>query len=270
MVSTTKPNDVLRRYVLRKGVLKKVRHRLTTTVRHGTRDVFTDAGNLLPDARTVLDVGANIGYVAHDFTKRWPNASVICFEPTPETFERLRANVGDLDRVTCVQAAVTDRDGTATFHVDNKAFGGGANSLLDHAAEFTLTAPRHDYRTIEVPAVRLDSYCHQEGIDHVDVLKLDIEGAEPLAIQGASELFSHSAVDIIVSEVRLVPGYAEGALMHELIDQLAVHGYRPFGVYRFAESQIGQSLWGDVMFLGPAFRRKLVDRHGAASCGFLD
>jgi FkbM family methyltransferase len=270
MVSTTKPNDVLRRYVLRKGAFKKVRHRLSSAVRHGTREVFGDAGALLPDARTVFDVGANIGYVAHDFTKRWPNASITCFEPTPETFERLRANVGDLARVTCVQAAVADHDGTATFHVDNKAFGGGANSLLDHAAEFALTAPRHDYRPIEVPAVRLDTYCEQQGIDHVDLLKLDIEGAEPLAIRGAERLLSRSAVDIIVSEVRLVPGYADGALMHELIDQLGGHGYRPFGVYRFAASEIGQSLWGDVMFLGPAFRRQLVDRHGAAACGFLD
>ncbi|MCB0976760.1 MAG: FkbM family methyltransferase [Acidimicrobiales bacterium] len=269
-VNTAKPDDLLHRYLLRKGMVRKVRHRIGTHLRWGTRDAFGDAAALVPKPKTVFDVGANIGYVAHSFHKRWPEASITCFEPTPETFERLSKNLSQLPQITCVRAAISDRDGVATFHVDNEAFGGGSNSLLDHAKEFDLTAKGHSYEGVEVATRRIDSYCNEKGIDHIDVMKIDVEGAEPLVLDGASELLERSAIDVIISEVRLVPGYEGGVLLHELTEKLSAHGYRPFGVYRFATSAIGQSLWGDAIFLGPQFRAKLISRHGAEACGFVD
>ena len=102
------------------------------------------------------------------------------------------------------------------------------------------------------------------------MLKLDVEGAEPSVLDGAREMLASSSIDVIVSEVRLVPGYEGGALLHDLIDHLAEPDYRPFGVYRFAKSSIGQSLWGDAVFLGPALRAGLVATAGAEACGSLD
>src|SRR6478609_6784407 len=97
MATPATPNDILRRYVLRPGAVRKVRQRVVRTVRHGTRDPLRAIRSLLPEpAATVLDVGANIGYVAADFHKAWPKASVHCFEPTEQTFQRLVVNVADM------------------------------------------------------------------------------------------------------------------------------------------------------------------------------
>ncbi len=271
MAEPARPTDVLHRYVLRKGALRKVRQRITSRMRHGTRDPFADVhGLLLEPPSVVLDVGANIGYVAHDLHRAWPTARLLCFEPTEQTFARLTRNVGDLPGVELFKVAVSDSDGTATFQVDNRTHGGGSNSLLDHSAEFAAGNRVDRFAPTEVTTVRLDTFCRQHGVERIDVLKLDIEGAEPLALRGAADLLRRSAIDVILTEVRLVPGYEGGALLHELTAQLAEDGYRPYGIYRFAESAIGQSCFGDAVFLGPMFRRRLVERHGAAACGFVD
>ncbi len=244
---------------------------MSQAVRHGTRTPLGDIRTLLPaPPGVVFDVGANIGYVANDFHKAWPDAQVFCFEPTPQTYAHLVDNVGSEQGVRCYQLAVSDSDGTATFRVDNKTHGGGSNSLLGHSEEFGLNARADRFQGIEVPTVRLDSFCSENGVDHIDLLKLDIEGAEPMALHGAGGLLESSAIDVILSEVRLVPGHEGGVLMHELVALLAEWDHRPYGIYHFAESIIGQSLFGDAVFLGPRFRRRLLELRGAKACGFVD
>jgi FkbM family methyltransferase len=270
MATPAKPNDYLHRYLLRPGAVRKARRRAERALRHGTRSALGDIRSLLPEpAGTVLDVGANIGYVATDFHKAWPKATVHCFEPTEQTFQRLLANTADVPQITCHQLAVSDQDGTATFQVDNTTHGGGSNTLLHHSAEFELRVSAQRFRPVEVTTVRLDTFCKEQGIDHVDLLKLDIEGAEPLALRGAKELLATSAIDVILSEVRLIPAYDGDLLLNDLMTQLAEDDYRAYGIYRFAESAIGQSSYGDAVFLGPGFRKRLVDLHGAKACGFL-
>jgi len=269
-VSTTKPNDLLHRYILRRDVIPKVRDRIESLLQDGRRNPVSDARSLIPNASVILDVGANIGYVAFDFHHRWPEARIYCFEPTEQTFERLTANMGSIPEIECVRSAVSDVDGVAEFLVDNATYGGGANSLLAHTPEFDVLAPGANYRRVETPTVRLDTFCAERKIDHIDFLKLDIEGAEPLALAGASGLLADSAIDVILTEVRLVAGYEGGVLMHDLTARLAEHDYRPFGVYPFARSEIGQSLWGDALYLSPGFRKRLVTTFGAAACGFID
>jgi FkbM family methyltransferase len=118
------------------------------------------------DARTVVDLGANAGMSVLWFKARFPAARVIAVEPHPETFARLQANTGHLDGVELVQAAVSDRDGSLELHVGADSWGAGM-----HAARGTTG-------TISVRALTLDRLLDEHGLDEVDVLKVDIEGAE--------------------------------------------------------------------------------------------
>jgi len=54
---------------------------------------------------------------------------------------------------------------------------------------------------IDVPSVTVDNFCAQSGIDHIDILKLDVQGGELLALEGTKHMLSRTAVTLIYAEV---------------------------------------------------------------------
>lgn len=126
------------------------------------------------------DVGANIGYVTLLMAKGVsPGGHVIAFEPLPANLERLRANIllnGLSDMVTILPLAAANRSAAARFHVHRSGGMGkieGASGRLGHYE-----------RTIRVEAVRLDDLVFRRRQPPPDVIKVDIEGGEGLALRG--------------------------------------------------------------------------------------
>jgi len=110
--------------------------------------------------------------------------------------------------------------------------------------------------TIDVEAVTLDDFCAVEKIQRIDILKMDIQGAELLALRGATGLFAAQAIDLVFTEVLFAPLYAEQGNFHELCAWLHARSYQLFGIYqqRFGPHQfLG---WANAIFCSP----KLTDR----------
>jgi FkbM family methyltransferase len=122
----------------------------------------------------IVDVGAGIGTDTLAFAKAVGSSGrVLAIEAHPETFARLRKNcsVHGFSQVACVHAAVVGAPGTVYIetreeHVSNRIMLGG------------------DATAVPVPGVTLDSLCARLDVDHIDLLKMNIEGAERLAIPG--------------------------------------------------------------------------------------
>jgi FkbM family methyltransferase len=144
----------------------------------------------------VVDVGANHGFTACWFAHR--GARVVAFEPSPEVFALLQANVaanGLGDRITLFQEAVSDRDGTATLLV-TPALGGGMSTLDPRFAE-RLALPvtgTPEVRTRSLPAV-----FRELGLARVRLLKLDCEGSE-LAILRSLDSDALERIDSLAIE----------------------------------------------------------------------
>lgn len=141
------------------------------------RDIFLHA--YMPRAGdTVVDVGAGIGTEALLFSRLvGPEGRVVSLEAHPRTYERLAelCVVNRLDNVIPVQAAAADVDGEIT--------------ISDGAHHLQNTVVTGD-EGIRVPARRLDSVARELGVDRVDFLKMNIEGAERLALEGARNLLA--------------------------------------------------------------------------------
>jgi FkbM family methyltransferase len=132
---------------------------------------------LAAEARAVLDIGAYTGFYSLLATSANRDARVFAFEPNPLLTARVGRNVSfnpDLT-VTILPYAVSDRRGVAEFHLGNPGLA-LSSSLRE---EF-----RGMYRTIDVPTVDIDSFCAEWGVDHVDLVKIDVEGSEPEVIAG--------------------------------------------------------------------------------------
>ena len=125
---------------------------------------------------TVIDVGAGVGEEAIVFSKLVGSAGrVVSIEAHPRTFSCLSETVArsKLTNVVPVWAAITDDDAEAQI----------ADSQ-DHLTNSIITGPR----TLAVPAKSLDSLCDDLGIGSVALLKMNIEGAERLAVRGMDRL----------------------------------------------------------------------------------
>lgn len=131
---------------------------------------------------TVVDVGAHVGYYTLLAARRvGESGRVVAFEPDPSNCALLRRNVaqnGFADRVSVVQAAVGGETGSVTLFRDT--FNLGAHSL---ERGNVVGAD-----SVRVPAVTLGRALASEGVDHIDVLKVDVQGAEAGVVAGADGL----------------------------------------------------------------------------------
>jgi FkbM family methyltransferase len=130
----------------------------------------------LDDVEVIVDLGSHIGTSILFFRARYPDARIYGFEPDPATFAKLEANVGGLAGVTVQRRAVAAADGESVLHA-------AAYSLRS-----SLVGGWSESRAVTVPAARLDRLVNELGLDRIDLLKLDIEGAETEALAGAAAL----------------------------------------------------------------------------------
>ena len=136
---------------------------------------------LRPDM-TFVDVGANIGALTLVAAKRLAKGRVLAFEPVPQIFEQLSRNVAlnDLSRVTLFNIGLFDRAGSLPmYRKQDIQFG-----LINEGVP-SLFSNEGDREEVTVPLRRFDDVAHEFGLEHLDVMKIDVEGAEAMVLRGA-------------------------------------------------------------------------------------
>jgi FkbM family methyltransferase len=121
----------------------------------------------------VIDIGANIGVCCVFLAKKYPFLTVYAFEPVPESFASLQANI-ELNGVTNVHAfpaAVTGDGRQIELVVDLLINSGSATSQLS-------STPLGGYRAYTVDSATLDEIFRRFGIERCKLLKIDCEGSE--------------------------------------------------------------------------------------------
>jgi len=141
----------------------------------------------------IFDVGANIGLAAVWFASRFPNARVFALEPEPSNYALLCRNAAPYPGIVPIQAALWPESGTIGL-VDPGTGHWGFRTVAEATGDSG------------VAAVSIPDLLARYGIDRIDLLKIDIEGAE-------REIFSTSApwiacVGVIAAELHdhLAPG----------------------------------------------------------------
>ena len=136
---------------------------------------------------TILDLGANIGIGAAWFRGRYPQAHIVAVEPDPDSFAKLERNLGSDPNVTLVNAAVGRESGEVTLF---RPAGYSIASSVSNA--------RPGGEAVRVRACTIDELCSEHGLERLDLVKLDVEGAELDALEGFGRL---DAVGTMVGEV---------------------------------------------------------------------
>ena len=153
---------------------------------------------ILRPGMTLFDIGANSGLYSIAAAKQAPVGSykIFAFEPCPTTFAVLKKNIS-LNGLTDVHAfplAISDQPGEASLYV-NTAWKDGLNSLKDPRYEEAEVIDR-----VQVRTETLNAFAAEKGISRVDVMKVDVEGAELLVFRGAQELLARDDAPLILYE----------------------------------------------------------------------
>jgi FkbM family methyltransferase len=170
---------------------------------------------------TFVDIGANHGYFSMLAASLvGPSGRVTAFEPNPAVFEQLRTHValnGFEQRVTAWPWALADRpESGACLYLSQVDSNSGLSSLTP-SADTMRAGGLSDTRTIPVPVETFDRWFAASGLDRIDLVKIDVEGAEARVVAGMSEALASRRIRAIVCEtawdsaahrVLLAAGYA--------------------------------------------------------------
>ena len=198
--------------------------------KNGEKDLIVRFSSLSP--RVVFDVGAHVGNWTNIVLTHFPLATVHCFELSLTTYENLARNV-NTKRAVLNKFGLSERQGSFAY----KDY--GANSEVN---TLVLSATYHDSErapsTLIADLRTGDTYCKGAGVEVIDFLKIDTEGADHLVLRGFERMLREAKIRLIQFEY----GYTNGDskfLMRDFYNFFEDFGY-----------QIGRVRRGSIQF-GP-------------------
>lgn len=159
----------------------------------------------------IMEIGARDGIETKAFHHFFPQAKIYTFECNPSTVPLWRENTKDIPEVVLTEKAVSDREGTISFFpIDPsttksewKDGNPGASSLLKASGEYPVE--QYGQKEIKVLTTTLKKFFLEQRISHLNLIWMDIQGAELMALRGLEERIHD--IDIIHTEVEFIEIY---------------------------------------------------------------
>lgn len=189
--------------------------------RYEARDSAFLAALIRPDD-VCFDVGANTGFYTVLMARRASGGRVHSFEPVAFNWHLLNCNVAlnGLANVCVSQCALGDKVGAVEF---SQSTDGAYSSLI-------AVGRRPEERRVEVRIDTLPNYLQRHGIARVDVVKIDVEGAESLVLEGAKAVFENPQFAPRVAMIELFDGNlrAYGSSGAAIMATMRDYGYQAY------------------------------------------
>jgi len=230
-------------------------------------DLFANRGSLgfdflqqfLPYNPLILEVGAFRGQGVLTAAKIWPKSRIIAFEPDPYAYDELTRNIAEarLTNIEFHKLAVNTYDGTALFNVclgpnNNEPAYGYASSLLPlkKGMEIFCKGPQ-----IKVRCANLDSWCKENGIEKIDVLRLEVEGAEYSVLKSSPNTLKNAQ---IIHVKTYIHPYRLGASNYPALKEFLEKNNFVLLAHRYQPEIIGHAIF---------LKRELYDAYFRLSLG---
>jgi FkbM family methyltransferase len=182
----------------------------------------------VPARPVIVEAGAADGQDTASFVRYWPGCQVHAFEPVPSAFAMVEEITAGLAGVRRYQAALSDRVGTTEMYVSADVDTPGcadSSSILAPTGHLTEFPAVTFGQRVTVRTTTLDRWRAECGVDRVDLMWLDMQGAELLALKaGSPTLAVTGAVMMEVSRKEL---YAGAPLYMEVRAWMRGQGFRP-------------------------------------------
>lgn len=169
-----------------------------------------------------FDIGANVGYYSLLFASLCKKGETHSFEPLPLCYHLLSASISlnNFDNVRLNNFALSNYSGVSKFTVSKKC----------ESSSFVHTEMSPLENIIQVKTMRLDDYIRENDIARIDFVKLDVEGAEKLVLEGSLETISRKELQPKILLVELYdPNFIHyNTSIDEIVKFLNSYGYEAF------------------------------------------
>jgi len=191
----------------------------------------------------VFDVGANIGQTAHWVRHHISSSRIYCFEPIRSVYEQLVKNTVSIKKIKTESIAFGDKNEEiiVRLHKEHTVLNSLKSELMSH-----------DQDSVEekVNVLRMDDYCSEKKIQHIDFLKIDTEGFEINVLKGASEMLTQAKIAFILCEVGFLRGNVRNTYFADICEYLSAYGYYFQGLYQVSgHSWDPQNIFGNALFV---------------------
>ena len=165
------------------------------------REVLTLMKRVLRPSMTVMDIGANIGYIAAIAAALvGAGGEVHAFEPNSSSYPCLVQNLNPFSHAYAHQMAISDTQGTLPLYLGGNSAEDGWASLLEGCAFERGPEPRDKQRVVQVEVTSIDAFVSRSIARRVDLIKIDIEGNELHALRGALQTIERDH-PVIIAEL---------------------------------------------------------------------
>ncbi|NNE99533.1 MAG: FkbM family methyltransferase [Pyrinomonadaceae bacterium] len=167
---------------------------------------------LSEDSAVIFDIGANTGIFALVAQTMNPNAKVFAFEPVKRVYEKLEHNFEINDYpIEGFETAVSNYDGTATIY-DKK----DSEHILSVTVNKNLLASDSDTVPTEITTIRLDTIIEANGVEQIDLMKIDVETHEAEVLEGMGKYLEEFKPTMLIEILSDEVGKAVEELVKEL------------------------------------------------------
>jgi FkbM family methyltransferase len=202
---------------------------------------------LLGERALFVDVGANVGAWSEAALRLLGPRRLIAVEPAPEPFVELKARVGGRPGVTLLQCAVGAEEGTAMLHRMERSEWNSLLPLSDQVGDYYPTVAERE--PLPVRVAPLDALL--AGEEHIDLLKVDVQGGEWAVMDGARETLKRTRV--LMLETNFVSHYRGDTLFVDLHRRMTDEfGFELFRIANPHHSSEGKVLYADAVYVRAA------------------
>jgi FkbM family methyltransferase len=175
------------------------------------------------NVKVVFDVGANEGQTAEHYLRTFPSAQIYSIEPFKAAYQLLNERLARSPRVRTFQLAFGDTNRSARV----KPAALSVQNSLRYEVVHGGSCPEAELIEIKM----LDSFCAEQGIDHIDLLKTDAEGFDLEVLKGAQAMLRARQIEFILTETTFRPDDHDHTSFFSLTEYLYPFGYRLVDVY---------------------------------------
>jgi len=211
----------------------------------------------------MLDGGARSGATSRTAREWLPGVRIHAFEPNPDSRARLERLAAEWKGAMTVSAsALSDVSGPAALNVNGYD---ETSSLLPASAEGrAMFGERIEpIGCVEIETTMIDEWAAASGVERIDLLKLDLQGAELAALRGAARMLAGVRVALI--ETQFIPIYEGAPTAAELVRFLDDAGFGLVGFYNVYYRDDGRAVQGDGLWIADRPLRGLDSTPDATS-----
>lgn len=148
--------------------------------------------------KTIIDAGANVGYTSVYFARKYPDVQIYSFEPELSNFNLLRKNTSQYKNITPVRAAIWKENGYITLiNPGHGHWGFRTSDSNDRSSTETIG---------QVRSLSIAQILNDYNIEHLDVLKIDVEGAEKEIFEDCKDWINRVGIILVELHDRLKDG----------------------------------------------------------------